>query len=339
MNPVASVRRARRAPAALLPSRLALPLILTLALVLSLPAPAGGAATSAPRDYDIAFEITISAQDTYAMRMVFADRADTPLITEQDCSVETMLSRGAMMPDGQADFTEKDGERICTITGSEPISQTNGLITHEGEEYVVDTTGLSGTRGVEMSLSITFPGRVTEAGGGEVSGRTVSFDSLTGHVVRGEDSPRNTFWKWGAAVVVGLGLVGAVVAVFLLRRRPAAAAIAAHWQGAGEPGWGPRQGTPAEAGRLPGQAALQALPVPDAPRLNQQPLGQAAQGPQPWPSAPQPHLPAGPGSIQSHEVRAQPLDPAGAQQAPQPQQPLPPPALPQHPYSTPGFQQ
>ena len=356
MTPVASVRRALRALAAL-PSPRSLALVVALTLALILPAAAGHAlipSATAQRDYDITFDITINTDDTYAMTMVFVDRLSTPRITEQQCTVEVIASGGAPLSNGKADFTEADGVRTCTITGSEPISETNGLITHTDGEYVVDTNDLPDSDNVEMSLSITFPGEITEADGGSVTGRTVTFDSLTGHVVRGEDSPGGLPWLWIVLVVVGaLVLIGAIAAVLLLRRRkPGATPQAPYQPGPGEPG-APQPGLPVEAGQFsaPAQAA-QSFPQAGAaphyqqpaeqPFTGQQPAGQPGQEAAPaWPGSPQTsdwaasQAPAGevapplatnePAQPQPYDSAIPPVTPAQApQQAQQPAQPYDP---------------
>lgn len=363
MIPVASVRRALRALAAL-PSPRSLALALALPLLLVLPATTGHAlvpSATAQRDYDITFDITINTDDTYTMTMVFVDRSSTPRFTEQECSVEMMLAGGGALSDGKADFTEADGVRTCTVTGSEPISETNGLITHADGEYVVDTNDLPDSDNVEMTLSITFPGEITEADGGKVTGRTVTFDSLAGHVVRGEDSPRGLPWLWIALAVAGaLVLIGAIAAVLLLRRRkPGATPQAPYQPGPGEPG-APQAGLPVEAGQFstPAQATAQAAqaaqPFPQAdaaphypqpaeqPFAGQQPAEQPVQEAAPtWPGSPQTsdwaasQAPVGevaqslassePTQPQPYDAVIPPVNPAQApQQAQQPAQPYDP---------------
>lgn len=301
MNPVSSVRRAHRALRALAQS-LPLVLPLMLALVLTLPSPLGhalAASSSTQDDYDISFDITINSDDTYSLKMVFIDRSSTPRITQDQCSIESFSSGGTRLSNGTAEFTEEDGMRTCKVTGSEPISQTKGLITHEDDEYVVDTSDFAGSDEVRMSLTVTFPGEVTESDGGTVTGNSVSFDSIGGHVVRGQDSPSGIPWLWIILGVIGvLVIAGAIVAIVLLGRRKAGAAA------------GDAAGLPPSAAPQPGPAVL---PDPGAPQ---------AAGP--FPAAPQmpdsatPQPQAAAAAPIGHQNPAAPVD-GGLPQ--QPQQP------------------
>ncbi|MBO3723438.1 hypothetical protein J5X07_00065 [Actinomyces bowdenii] len=325
MNPASSARRTHRALRAL---ALSLPLGLSLVLALALPSPVGhalAASGSAQDDYDISFDITISPDDTYSLKMVLVDRSTTPRITQEQCTIESFSSGGTGLSDGTAEFIEKDGVRTCTVTGSEPISQTKGLITHEDDEYVVDTGDFAGSDEVRMSLTVTFPGEVTESDGGTVRGTSVSFDSIGGHVVRGQDSPSGLPWLWIILGVVGvLATVGVVLAVILLGRRRSGATAgaspsAAHQSG---PEALPAPGAPQAAGPFPADPqapqtqAAGAVPPAGPPQAGlapqpqqppeawQQPPGQApvAQVPQqPWPAAPQ-----APGSAAAPQPQPQP---------------------------------
>lgn len=207
------------------PARTALPLLLAPLLAMALLLAPAWAQAKANDDYSLSFEVTLSPDDTYAMKMVLQDRAkDQPRITKETCTVEKLFQSSAQPPkDAKASFTEEGGTRTCTITGSEDISLTNGLITHEEDEYVVKTEGLTGDSAVKMSLSVTFPGAVTQADGGTVEGSTVTLDSVDDHVLRGKDSAGPSWPLVAVGVLAGLTALGALAAlvVVLLRRKRA----------------------------------------------------------------------------------------------------------------------
>ena len=124
-----------------------------------------------------------------------------------------------------------------TLDGFALDEGSDGLtIVREGDEFVVsgpyDTSGELGEApaGAEMTLSITFPGAVSESNG-EISedGRTVTWNLLDapetidarGSAVAGGSMP----WLIPALIVAGVLVLGAVVlALVLMRRKPAAEA-------------------------------------------------------------------------------------------------------------------
>lgn len=136
-----------------------------------------------------------------------------------------------------------------TLDGFALDEGSEGLtIVREGDEFVVsgpyDASGELGEApaGAEMTLSITFPGAVSESNG-EISedGRTVTWNLLDapetidarGAAVAGGSMP----WLIPALIVAGVLALGAVaLALVLMRRRPEAAVEPAPYVAAPEAG-------------------------------------------------------------------------------------------------------
>ncbi|MBO3723437.1 hypothetical protein J5X07_00060 [Actinomyces bowdenii] len=192
-------------------------------------------------DYEVSVDVTIRSDDTYHTKLTIIDRSETAIFTEENCTTaqESSGSIGIVPDNATATFTEEDGKRTCVIEGSEPVSDSEGTITHEGDEYVVDMSSASGDTGsIEIAYSVTFPGEVTEAAGGEVEGNTVSFDKLQQQVVRGKDSA-GLPWMW---ILIGLlivaAVVGAIVAIVLKgkKKQTQQAQLAQPYAAPGQPG-------------------------------------------------------------------------------------------------------
>lgn len=213
-------------------------------------------------DYEVSIDLTIKPDDTYHTKVTIVDSSETAIFTEENCTSakESPGSSGNVPDNATATFTEENGKRTCIIEGSEPISQSEGAITHEGDEYVVDMSSSGDTGNVEIAYSVTFPGEVTEAAGGKVEGNTVSFDEFNQQVVRGKDSA-GLPWMW---ILIGLiivaAVVGIIVAIVLKGRKKsgqqaqmAGAYPAPDQAGFTQPGQAPGQPTaPAQPGQ-PGQ--------------------------------------------------------------------------------------
>lgn len=195
---------------------------LLLLLVSTLTVAPAHAASGMGIDYTISIDLTVKPDDTYDAKVTIVDSSDPAIFTEENCTAaqESSSSSGNVPDNATTTFTEEGGRRTCIIEGSGPISDSDGVITHEGDEYVVDMSSTSGDTGsVEIAYSVTFPGEVTEAAGGTVEGNTVSFDKLNQQVVRGKDSA-GLPWMW---ILIGLiivaAVVGAIVAIVLKGRK------------------------------------------------------------------------------------------------------------------------
>ncbi|WP_127842930.1 LppM family (lipo)protein [Actinomyces wuliandei] len=176
--------------------------------------------------------------DTVRSSVVVWDSA----LSETDCSAEgmsDMLGATTPLPDTAEEttftWTDHQGQPACQITSADvPLDEMDGstTVSHEEGSYVVELDrGTTSRETIEsfygpmdVSLTITFPGEVTEASGNaEIDGSSVTWPDVleeegTLHA-RAEDSSFSPL-PWvalgGAALLV---VVGAVTASVLLRRR------------------------------------------------------------------------------------------------------------------------
>ena len=198
------------------------------------------------------YDLTIHG-DTVDQSILMWDSKDQ--MTESDCS-EDGLSRSGVnpasdVPEGvevKYNFTQHDGHPACEIKATNiPLSQFNGQssssgssgslkITHENGHYDVtmplgemdDTQRQQMTQlygDMEVSISITFPGEVTEASGNaEKKGNIVTWANVLDekgslHAV-GEDSGgvlsgsvAGVPWLW---IIVGAVVVLVIIVVIVL---------------------------------------------------------------------------------------------------------------------------
>ena len=113
------------------------------------------------------------------------------------------------------------------------ISTSSKNIKHEGDEYIVQTLNfdsISDEDVTEISQSVTFPGKVTEADGGTVEGTKVSFKDNDKHEVKGKDKPAKSaaaeedssstpVWIWHLIGSLTVAVVGGVVGVLVMNQR------------------------------------------------------------------------------------------------------------------------
>ena len=199
------------------------------------------------------YDLTIHG-DTVDQTILMWDSKDQ--MTEDNCSKEGMASAGVNpaddVPEGvdvKYTFTDHDGHPACEIKATNvPLSQFDGKggqagqsdspgsikITHENGHYDV-TVPLNDTSdsdqqemkqaGVEFSVSITCPGKVTEASGNaEKKGNIVTWNDVLDekgslHAV-GEDSAgllggsvAGVPWLW---IIVGAAAVLVVIIVVVI---------------------------------------------------------------------------------------------------------------------------
>ena len=181
--------------------------------------------------------------DTVDQTVLIWDSSDQ--MSEADCSKDSMSDAGvSQAKDAQYTFTKHDGHPACEIKATNiPLSQFDGKggqsgqdaaegaikITHENGQY--DFTMPLGEMddsqqqqmkqsGVEASVSITFPGKVTEASGNaEKKGSTVTWANVLDekgslHAV-GKDSAGlfGVPWLW---IIVGAAVVLVVIIVVVI---------------------------------------------------------------------------------------------------------------------------
>ena len=235
-------------------------------------------------------------------------------MSEADCSKDSMSDAGvSQAKDAQYTFTKHDGHPACEIKATNiPLSQFDGKggqsgqdaaegaikITHENGQY--DFTMPLGEMddsqqqqmkqsGVEVSVSVTFPGKVTEASGNaEKKGSTVTWANVLDekgslHAV-GKDSAGlfGVPWLWiivGAAVVLVVIIVVVIIVVKSGKKKSAApGGYPGQPMGYAQPGqqpYNPQQGAqPGYPQQYPGQPGQN-------PQQGYNPNGQPGQPGQP----------------------------------------------------------
>ena len=255
--------------------------------------------------------------DTVDQTVLIWDSSDQ--MSEADCSKDSMSDAGvSQAKDAQYTFTKHDGHPACEIKATNiPLSQFDGKggqsgqdaaegaikITHENGQY--DFTMPLGEMddsqqqqmkqsGVEVSVSVTFPGKVTEASGNaEKKGSTVTWANVLDekgslHAV-GEDnagllggSVAGVPWLWiivGAAAVLVVIIVVVIIVVKSGKKKSAApGGYPGQPMGYAQPGqqpYNPQQGAqPGYPQQYPGQPGQN-------PQQGYNPNGQPGQPGQP----------------------------------------------------------
>ena len=250
--------------------------------------------------------------DTVDQTVLIWDSSDQ--MSEADCSKDSMSDAGvSQAKDAQYTFTKHDGHPACEIKATNiPLSQFDGKggqsgqdaaegaikITHENGQY--DFTMPLGEMddsqqqqmkqsGVEVSVSVTFPGKVTEASGNaEKKGNTVIWAKVLDekgslHAV-GKDSAGlfGVPWLWiivGAAVVLVVIIVVVIIVAKSGKKKSAApGGYPGQPMGYAQPGqqpYNPQQGAqPGYPQQYPGQPGQN-------PQQGYNPNGQPGQPGQP----------------------------------------------------------
>ena len=142
------------------------------------------------RQEKINFELAIKSDEELTTTITITSPASREKSLKEDCVQET-FSQAATPPD--ITFTNDNGTPTCKATYTTPVSRNN-YVTHDGDEYVVDTHDDSAPKDGSadtFSLTVVFPGEVTESGGGKVEGdqqNKVSFSSFYNQKARGKDT-------------------------------------------------------------------------------------------------------------------------------------------------------
>ena len=138
----------------------------------------------------INFELAIKSDEELTTTITITSPASREKSLKEDCVQET-FSQAATPPD--ITFTTDNGTPTCKATYTTPVSRNN-YVTHDGDEYVVDTHDDSAPKDGSadtFSLTVVFPGKVTESGGGKIEGdqqNKVSFGSFYNQKARGKDT-------------------------------------------------------------------------------------------------------------------------------------------------------
>lgn len=207
------------APSPALPRHLRTTLALPVVLVLGA---CGISYDAVIKDDDTVTITAVEWGNQVAREICTADNPDSP-ITRIGLDVEE-----------KASFTQRDGTPACEYTATDiPLSTFEGNqkvnIDHADGVYTVDLAP-GGSQSdlnafdIDLSISVTFPGRITQATGSSVDaeGNTVTWSDLSKesgalHAV-GEDSSGPS-WLLVGFGIVGAAAVLAVIAFVVWRKR------------------------------------------------------------------------------------------------------------------------
>ncbi len=174
----------------------------------------------------VSIEIVITSDDKVTTTFLATTRSDDEQDLKDFC-IDKNFSNGSAKP--EVTFSSENGTPTCKAVLNTSVSG-NEYVTHDGDEYVIDThidSASEEDKNSSVTLSVVFPGKVTDAGGGKVEGEKqnkVSFDDFYDNKARGKDtaeaasqsgsdsdaSARTGFWIVVSLIVltmVGGGLI------------------------------------------------------------------------------------------------------------------------------------
>mgnify|MGYP001679926144 CR=1 FL=1 len=193
-------------------------------------------------NFHISSDIVIKEDNTFSVKLTMSESGSIPALSKSMCNKDSSTVKDSPYEDLKVKFVEKDGTRTCTMEGTGgSISTSSKNIKHEGDEYIVQTLNfdsISDEDVTEISQSVTFPGKVTEADGGTVEGTKVSFKDNDKHEVKGKDEPAKSaaagssqgaaaeedssstpVWIWSLIGSLTVAIVGGVVGVLVMNQR------------------------------------------------------------------------------------------------------------------------
>ena len=164
-------------------------LMTSLLLVAAAPPSSAAALAKLTNEDKLSAEIVIKSDQEVSSTMTITSPASRESNLKEFC-VESNFNQNGAKPD--LTFTNENGTPTCKATFTKTVSESK-LVSHDGDEYVVDTYPDSTSDGNNNStpLTIVFPGKVTEADGGKIEGdeqNKVSFTGFDNHKVRGKDT-------------------------------------------------------------------------------------------------------------------------------------------------------
>ena len=277
-------------------------------------------------NFHISSDIVIKEDNTFSVKLTMSESGSIPALSKSMCNKDSSTVKDSPYEDLKVKFVEKDGTRTCTMEGTGgSISTSSKNIKHEGDEYIVQTLNfdsISDEDVTEISQSVTFPGKVTEADGGTVEGTKVSFKDNDKHEVKGKDEPAKSaaagssqgaaaeedsgsipVWVWILIGSLAVAIVGGVVGVLVMNQRKKKQSQLVAYAAAAQV-YDPNQapfGQPMQQPFQPGYAEPAAQPY------------------QPGQPTPQPYQPGQPGQQLYQPGYTEPYQPG--QPTPQPYQP------------------
>jgi len=169
-------------------------LVLTVSAVLVLAGTPGYAFPTADEDmsFSISSDIVVKDEDTFSVKLTMSESESVPVLSESVCDKGSPDSSNSSIKDLKVNFKSENGTRTCTMEGTGSITSSSKNVRHKGDEFIVQTLNFddfpSGVS-ADVTQSVTFPGKVTEADGGTVEGTKVSFKDNDKHEVKGKDKP------------------------------------------------------------------------------------------------------------------------------------------------------
>ena len=165
-------------------------LMTSLLLVAAAPPSSAAALAKLTNEDKLSAEIVIKSDQEVSSTMTITSPASRESNLKEFC-VESNFNQNGAKPD--LTFTNENGTPTCKATFTKTVSESK-LVSHDGDEYVVDTypdSTSDGSNNNSTPLTIVFPGKVTEADGGKIEGdeqNKVSFTGFDNHKVRGKDT-------------------------------------------------------------------------------------------------------------------------------------------------------
>ena len=167
---------------------------LTAAAALALAGAPGHALPMADDDVSmtVSSEIVVKEDETYTAKFTMSDSGSTPTLSKSICNKETFDADESDAKDVTVEFKDEGDTRSCILQGTGSVSDSSSSISHNGDEFTATTPDFNdqpSSTTVNITQSVTFPGKVTEADEGTVDGTKVSFNDGDSHQVKGKDKP------------------------------------------------------------------------------------------------------------------------------------------------------
>ena len=173
-------------------SALAFLFVLTVVAALALAGAPGHALPMAEDDVSmtVSSEIVVKEDETYTAKFTMSESGSTPTLSKSICNKDTFDADESDAKDVTVEFKDEGDTRSCILQGSGSVSDSSSSVSHSGDEFTVTTPDFndqSSSTTFNITQSVTFPGKVTEADGGKVDGNKVSFNDGDSHLVKGKD--------------------------------------------------------------------------------------------------------------------------------------------------------
>ena len=140
----------------------------------------------------VSSEIVVKEDETYTAKFTMSDSGSTPTLSKSICNKETFDADESDAKDVTVEFKDEGDTRRCILQGTGSVSDSSSSISHNGDEFTATTPDFNdqpSSTTVNITQSVTFPGKVTEADEGTVDGTKVSFNDGDSHQVKGKDKP------------------------------------------------------------------------------------------------------------------------------------------------------